>query len=49
MPGKQPVAVAVAIVAELLALHGAGDNRPSAPLTWRRVKSALVRSDAAAQ
>lgn len=49
VPGKQPVAVAVAIVAELLALHGAGANGPGAPLTWRRVKSALVRSDAAAQ
>ncbi len=46
VPGKQPMAVAISIVAELLELHGeCVAPRPPA-LTWRRIKSALVRSEA---
>ena len=45
VPGKEPMAVAIAIVAELLQLHEQG--RPAvAPsdLSWRAVKTALLRS-----
>lgn len=77
VPGKQPMAVAISIVGELLALHGGGEAQvpaPSAladatpaavdpdaagtrdpgadaqetspvPLTWRRIKLALIRED----
>ena len=47
VPGKQPMAVAISIVAELLELHGERPAPAADALTWRRVKSALVRSDAA--
>ena len=44
VPGKQPMAVAIAIVAELLQLHGAREQPD--PLTWRQIRSALVREGA---
>ena len=43
VPGKQPMAVAIAIVAELLQLHGTQTR--SSPLTWRRIRTALVREE----
>ncbi len=53
IPGKQPMAIAMDIVAQLLqdAVHaatasGRGSAEPDQqPLTWRRVKQQLVRSD----
>lgn len=47
VPGKQPMAVAISIVAELLKLHGEQPPPAASALTWRQVKSALVRSDGA--
>lgn len=43
---KQPTAIAIAIVAELLSLAGAAEQKAAneSALTWRQVKSALVRA-----
>ena len=44
LPGKQPMAVAVAIVAELLAAAPA-PGEPLERLSWRQIKESLVRDD----
>ena len=43
VPGKQPMAVAVAIVGELLGLAAPGPSPQRSALTWRQVKAALLQ------